>query len=119
MIEKTLLDFLNEVLQVPVYMEIPSPMPSTAFVVLEKTGSGAEDHIYTATMAIQAYGASLYEAACLNEQIKGAMLYGTKPPDICAVRLNSDYNYTDPDLSMYRYQAVYDITHYYGGNANV
>lgn len=116
MIEKILLDYLQNALDVPVYMEIPSPMPANSFIVLEKTGSGAENHIFSATMAIQSYAASLYAAATLNEEVKGAMLYGITPPEICAVRLNSDYNYTDPDLKKYRYQAVFDLTHYYGGN---
>lgn len=112
MIEKILLDYLNEALQVPVYMEIPSPMPSSQFVVLEKTGGGMENHIFSATMAVQSYGQSLLAAAELNELVKSALLYGSVPQEISSVTLNSDYNYTDPDLRVPRYQAVYDITHY-------
>lgn len=112
MIEEILMGYLTETLAVPVLMEIPAPMPER-FVVLEKTGSGCEDHIFSATMAVQSYAPSLYEAARLNEEVKGALLYGHTPDEICRVELNSDYNYTDPDLGNYRYQAVYDITHYY------
>lgn len=112
MIEEVLLDYLTETVGVPVSMEIPSPMPER-FVVLEKTGSGHENHIFAATMAVQSYAPSLYEAAALNEDIKGVLLYGQTPSGICRVKLNSDYNFTDPGLDRYRYQAVYDITHYY------
>lgn len=112
MIEEFLLDYLTEAAGVPVCMEIPSPMPER-FVVLEKTGSGNKDHIFEATMAVQSYAQSLYEAAALNEEVKGAMLYGQTPEGIARVKLNSDYNFTDPDMDRYRYQAVYDITHYY------
>lgn len=111
MIEKTLLDYLNQALSAPTYMEIPENMPER-FVVLEKTGGGMENHIYESTIAVQSYAPSLYEAAVLNEEVKGALLYGSVPNDITRVRLNSDYNYTDPDTNRYRYQAVYDIKHY-------
>ena len=32
--------------------------------------------------------------------------------DICAVRLNTDYTFTDTASKRFRYQAVFDITHY-------
>lgn len=111
MIEVVLADYLKEHLTVPVYMEIPENMPDK-FVVLEKTGGGMEDHIFESTFAIQAYAMSMYEAACMNEDIKGWMLYGQTPEEIAGVRLNSDYNYTDTTTKRYRYQAVYDIYHY-------
>ena len=87
-------------------------MPDS-FIVLEKTGSGEENLIFSATIAVQSYAESLLSAATLNEQVKDVLLYGTTPPEITRIKLNSDYNYTDPDLDRYRYQAVYDITHYY------
>ena len=31
---------------------------------------------------------------------------------ISAVRFDSDYNFTDTDTKHYRYQAVFEITHY-------
>ena len=111
MIEEILLDYLETAAEVPVYLEIPENMPAR-FIILEKTGSGCEDHIFSATMAVQSYAKSLYEAAALNETVKGALLYGQTPDGIGRVKLNSDYNFTDPDLDRYRYQAVYDITHY-------
>lgn len=111
MIEKILQDYLTDTLSVPVRMEIPPNRPDS-FIVLEKTGSGMENHIFTATVIVQSYAKTLYAAAVLNEEVKGALLYGNVPSQICKVKLNSDYNYTDPDLGNYRYQAVYDITHY-------
>jgi len=32
--------------------------------------------------------------------------------EIGKVKLNSDYNFTDTVTKQYRYQAVYDISHY-------
>ena len=111
MIEETLINYLESSLTVPVYMEIPVDMPEK-FIVLEKTGGGMENHIFESTIAAQSYAGSLYEAATLNEEVKGYMLYGQTPAEICSVRLNSDYNYTDTSNKKYRYQAVYDIKHY-------
>ncbi len=111
MIETVLITYLGAALSVPVFMEVPADPPAS-FVVLEKTGGGMENHIQAATVAIQSYGPSLYAAAVLNEEVKGAMLYGATPNGISGVRLNSDYNFTDPTTKRYRYQAVYDITYY-------
>ena len=113
MIEKTILDYLSDCLpDVPVYMEVPADRPAF-FVVIEKTGSSRINHIDSATIAVQSYGATLYDAAALNERIKTAMLYGAVTLDsISRVSLNSDYNYTDTASKHYRYQAVFDVTFY-------
>ena len=82
MIEKIILDHLAEKLAVPIFMEV------------------------------QSYAGSLLEAAQLNDQVKQAMDSLPELADIGAARLNSDYNFTDTASKRYRYQAVYDVTHY-------
>ena len=111
MIEKTILDYLTARLDCPVYAERPSPQPER-FVLLEKTGSGIENHIRSATIALQSYGESMYEAAKLNERVKEAMDDAIQLDCICASGLNSDYPYNDTSNKRHRYQAVYDIVHY-------
>ncbi|MCC8181527.1 MAG: hypothetical protein LIO45_00885 [Clostridiales bacterium] len=111
MIEKTILDYLSDVLSVPVYLEVRSEPPDS-FVLLEKTGSSRSNWISAATMALQSYGPSLYDAAALNETVKVAMDGAVALDVICAVRLNSDYNFTETATKRYRYQAVYDVTYY-------
>ena len=115
MIEQTIYKFLNDNMTVPVYTEIPSNPPKK-MIVLEKTGSSLTNHIPRATFAIQSYGKSLQEAAELNESLKEIMMDGLDGllslPQIAAVNLNSDYNYTDTTTKRYRYQAVFDIVHY-------
>ncbi|MBM6914412.1 hypothetical protein H6B33_03215 [Gemmiger formicilis] len=59
-----------------------------------------------------AYGTSLLEAARLNEQVKQAMESLDERDEIAAVKLNTDYPYPDTRTKRYRYQAVFDITHY-------
>ena len=110
MIEKTVLDYLSEKLSADVVMEVPKN--KSAFVLVEKTGSSEDDHLYSATIAIQSWHESLLKAAELNEEVKTAMKEITLLDEICRCRLNSDYNYTDTSTKSYRYQAVYDIVHY-------
>lgn len=112
MIEKILLDHLSASLEVVCGMEVPSNAPDS-FVVLEKTGDRCENQISTAIVAVQSYGPSLYEAACLNERVKAAMETAAALPGVAAVHRNSDYNFTDTTTKRYRYQAVFDVTYYH------
>lgn len=112
MIEEVLISYLNSLdLSAIVYMEQPKVKPE-AFFVVEKTGGGVTNHINEATIAIQSYGKSLYQAASMNEEIKQAMSEAVFLDEITSVQINSDYNYTDDNAKQYRYQAVFVITHY-------
>ncbi len=94
------------------YMEIPEGGGTPPFCVIERTGGGEESHLRSATVAIQSYGASLYLAAELNQQIIQLMDGIAEKPEIAACRLNSDYNFTDTTKKQYRYQAVFDLVYY-------
>lgn len=111
MIEKIILDHLASELSVPVYLERPEN-PDDKYVLFEKTGSSVNNHIYSATLAIQSIAPSLYEAASLNELVKVAMDKAIELDVITHSELNSDYNYTNPTSKTYRYQAVYDVVFY-------
>lgn len=108
MIEKEVLDYLNNVLDVPAYMEKPEKEP-TEYVLIEKTGSSGENLIYSATFALRSYADSLYLAAKLNEKVKKAMDNIIVLDTISDSKLNTDYNFTDTTKKKYRYQAVYDL----------
>ena len=111
MVEKTIKDYLQTSLGIPVRLEEEDNL-GNEYVLIEKTGSGAEDHIKRATLAIQSYSMSLYGAAELNERVKEAMEKSIELYYICRCDLKSDYNYTDTRRKKYRYQAVFDIVHY-------
>lgn len=112
MIEKIIKDYLQtNIPDIPILLERPANSPTT-FVLLEKTGSGRENYINYATMAIQCYAPSLYEAAQLNETVKSYMFDIIELNAISKSQLNSDYNFTDPTTKEYRYQAVFDLTYY-------
>ena len=111
MIELLLRETLTAFLGIDVYLERPDPAP-LRYVLLEKTGSGKRNRLPSSTVAFQSYAETLYQAAVLNELVKGAVERLEELPEIGNVRLNSDYNFTDSSTKQYRYQAVYDIAHY-------
>lgn len=111
MIEEIVLNHLERKMNIPVHMEIPEN-PQGKYLVLEKTSGSKENHICTAMIAVQSYAPTLYECAKLNELAKKAMEQLVEVDDVCRVELNADYNYTDTATKRYRYQAVFDITHY-------
>lgn len=110
MIEKIMLDYLLANLTVPVFMEEPTE-DLTSYVLIEKTGSSEQDHIPAATLAIKSYGASLYDAATLNDIVKPVVKSAIELDTISSVRLNSDYNFTDTTTKKYRYQALFVVTY--------
>lgn len=110
MIEIVLLNYLKEVLSVDVFMEIP-PDPPETYVRIEKIGSSEEEYIETATFALQSYADSMYEAALLNREVIDKMRKIITLDEVFKVKLNSDYNFTDPSTKKYRYQCIFDITY--------
>lgn len=114
MIEEILYDFLSEKMSTPVKTEIPKD-PPLKFYLIEKTGGSETNFIKRATVAIQSYGSSLFEAAEQNELLKKTILAADgliMLDSIVSVALSSDYNYTDTTTKRYRYQAVFEIVHY-------
>lgn len=112
MIELTVLNYLKGALpDVLVTSEIRQGM-GDKFVSLEKTGSGMSDRLPSATIAVQSWGQSLYDAMLLNERVKDAMFDLPSVKEVTKCSLNSDYNYTDTTTKHPRYQAVFDVVHY-------
>lgn len=111
MIEKTVLDYLNEHASVECYMERPEKKPNK-YILIEKTGSTRSNHIEASTFAVQSYAPTLYEAAALNEEVKSIMDDIITLDDVSAIRLNTDYNFTNTADKQYRYQAVFVLTHF-------
>lgn len=112
MIEKIIIDYLSENLTVPVFAEVPAD-DSGRFVVIEKTGSSRVNYLDSATIAVQSYADTLLDAAELNQITKGHMLALPEHSDeVSAVRLDTDYNFTDTETRKYRYQGVFIVTYY-------
>lgn len=111
MIEKTIRDYLAQTLNVGVYTEVPEEFEES-YVIIEKTGGRAENHVSTNTFAIQSIGQSMYQASALNEAVKTAMKNIVELNTISACRLQGDYNFTDTRTKQYRYQSVFSLVHF-------
>ena len=110
MIETLLIDYLSQHLEVFVGMEAPEQ--TTDYVLIDKTGSSRNNHIITSSFAIQSYGSTLYDAMLLNQEVTEAMSGLIELNQITRVELETDYNFTNTATKQYRWQAVYNITHY-------
>lgn len=110
LIEQTVIEYLADNLSVPVYAEVPEDPPSQ-YVLVEKTGSGQTNHISSATLAVQSYADSLFDAATLSHEICDLLWDMTSLTSISRVEV-TDYNYTDTQTKKYRYQAVLDVVYY-------
>lgn len=110
MILTQLLQYLNEHLSVEAYAEAPDEL--TDYVLLEQTASSRSNHIITTTIAVQSYGKSLLEAMALSREVETVMGGFLALGNITRVELETDYNFTNTTTKQYRWQAVYNITHY-------
>lgn len=111
MIEVLILNHILENSEIPAFMEVPLN-PPLEYYLLEKTSGNQNDKLYSSTFAIQSIAQTMARAAQLNADLRPIMDTAITIDEICRVRLNSDYNYTDTTKKQYRYQAVYDIVHY-------
>lgn len=115
MIESIIIDYLTSALTdenrtVPVSGLVPSPMPAV-FVTVEKIGSGEENRIRRATLAVQSWAETEAAAALLNERVIAAMYMAPALPEISSVQCETDYNFTDTTTKRARYQAVFRVVY--------
>ena len=108
MIEKIILDYLNDKAPVPAYMEKPEKEPDK-YIMIEKIGSERANHVDSATIALQTYAKSMFEVASLNEEVISIMYDITDLDEVFSIRLVRDYNFTDTTKKKYRYQAIFDL----------
>lgn len=116
MIETTVLNYLKSALDdVTVLMELPE-VPSADYpsfpeklVVVELVGRRVTDRLQRASIALQSYGTTLYNAALLDEQVRAAMDAIPGSTDVAGAHLASNYNFTDPETKRYRYQSVFEL----------
>ena len=111
MIEQLIIEYLNSVMDVPVYGEVPKgDTEADTYVVIDKSGSQRDNRVDSAVIIAYSYAPSKFEAAELNEAVKEALLNIDTLDTISAVRLNSDGNATDTEMHNHRYQCVIVIT---------
>lgn len=112
-IEAVIKEYLSSKLAVLVSVTVPSNRPEK-FVTIERTGGPLEyvvmDH---ATLAIQSWAKTPYEASELANEVDSTM-QNLNLPNITKVERNSIYNF--PDTQKARYQGVYEVIFYKENN---
>ena len=111
MIEKILLEYMDDAIDVPVYMTRPENVPGR-YVLIEKTGGERRDKLNASTFAFQSYAPTLLGAAELNEAVKEAVDSFAVLPEVASSKYSTDYNFTNPASKQPRYQAIFKIYHY-------
>ena len=111
MIEKIVLDYLNNALEYPTYTQEQNN-GEEYFYLIQKVGSSVDNKIDTSMVAVQSYAPSRYEAAEMSYAMIEAMDDIIQLDEIGKCKKNSDYDYTDTSKKRYRYQALFEIVHY-------
>ena len=111
MIEKIVLDYLNNALEYPTYTQEQNN-GEKYFYLIQKVGSSVDNKIDTSMVAVQSYAPSRYEAAEMSYAMIEAMDDIIQLDEIGKCKKNSDYDYTDTSKKRYRYQALFEIVHY-------
>ena len=111
-IEAFFVDYLSSRLNVPVSGDIPSPRPP-AFVTVEQTGSSHLNHVNRADLVVQSWAESRAEAIALNLQVVDAMEAACEEAMISRCQLESYYNFPDLSTKSARYQAAFEVVHFF------
>lgn len=117
MIEKLIFDYLTSVLEDDVVLMEAPQIPSDDFavwpdnlVLIERLGGSKTNKVSHASIAVQSYGASLYDAVRRDAEVR---TYMEDAPaylvNVGRVALNSCYNFTDTRTGRYRYQSIFEI----------
>ncbi len=109
-IEATIIEYLKDKLDVSVVAETPDTEPES-YVRIERVGRQVRNLLTTDSIAFQSYGATMYDAALLDDKVQSAVPELTKIAGVSGVHLASNYNSTDTSKKNYRYQCIFDITH--------
>lgn len=111
-IEIFLLNYFNDKLDTPVYLEKPNGL-AQPFVVIDVTGVRRTSlGVYFCTVALQSYSHSKYEAEELNRAVMEAAEHLRDCMEIGGASLDTYTPFNDITRKIYRYQAVYNIVFY-------
>lgn len=111
MIEAYIRQYLDGHVQHPVSIGRPSPMPPS-FYAIKKGDSQVRNLIPTATITVYSYAPTEFEAASMSQDVTAQMLAMAEQPEICSVKLYTDFSSPDTEVKSPRYQAIFYVTYY-------
>lgn len=111
MIEIALRKYLEDNLDVPVYMEHPKN-PAKKFILLQLADAGRINHIDAATFFVTVYADSLYGAAEIKEKVKDLLFDAVTIDGISKATLGQDQAATDSANHLYQYNLTFNFYYY-------
>ena len=107
-IEAKIKDYLSSKIPYPVHTETPKSVEAQ-YVQFSIIDRGREDYIDAVTVEFYSYGASMVDAATVDEDLRNAMFDFIEEPDISHVDLGGgEYEY-DTTLKKHAYRSYFNI----------
>lgn len=111
MIDELILDTLNELLDVPVYPEIPEHTEGE-YVILNLVKGTNRHGLAEMSVICDSYSGSMYSATQLNDKVERALESLICFNWIRDITRNSSYPANDTARKVYRYKCNYDCYYY-------
>lgn len=111
MIEKIIISYLEGIVSVPIYAEIPSNPPKE-FVVIRKMSGGMTNMVNAATVSFESYSTSLQKSAELDLLVQKAVFDSVSLDEISGVRLGGESSNIDTQNKKYCYESIFNFYYY-------
>lgn len=108
MIERIVIEYLNNTLGIPTYAEKPNKNPNQ-YIVIKNIGSGRTDCIDAVTLSIMSYAQTLDNALNLNEQVQNAMYDIVALDNVSKCKLGGGGQSIDTQSKTYAYESIFNI----------
>lgn len=110
-IEEYLIRKLSEEVA-PAYAEKPEDATGE-YLVVDLISNSVRNCLGEATIAVRSYADSLAEASDLNLLVRSYMDSFWTDPKVSRCKVSTEYPLNSIAMMQYRYQCIYDITHYF------
>ena len=111
MVDVDILNRLNALLSLNVYMEKPKDAPEE-FYVIQFVKGGNQHGLAEMSIIAQSYGKTMYRACDMNKDMEAALESLISEEYIRDISRNGSYPYNKPDTKQYRYQCLFDVSYY-------
>lgn len=111
MVDVEILNRLNALLSLDVYMEKPDDAPEE-FYVIQFVKGGNQHGLAEMSIIAQSYGNTMYRACDMNKDMEAALESLISEDYIRDISRNGSYPYNKTDIKQYRYQCLFDVSYY-------
>lgn len=112
-IDEFVLKYLENSTNIKAFLEEPEKGERPEkYYLIARLGTSESNFLTRAQFAVQSYAERMLEAAALSRLAVRAMKELPNENAVTAVRLVSEYNFTDTSTRRYRYQAVFEVYYY-------